>query len=306
MKYLLALILPVVFLASFQTERKAKPSQKYLLERSYSVKNTHSTGSYKIKVVIPDVVSCQNAKVLKSEHSDQPEERRTLSNGMENMVYNFNLQPGEEKILKLKWEVELSDMNALDKPQKVTPNAEDKELYLKPGTLYECDHPEVVKKSSELTAGKPSELEMAKSIYDYVKTNIKFKRFGSDSKGALYALQNNEGDCTEYAALIVAMCRAAKIPARLNGVMVLKGDTGSAGTDNHNHAEIFLSEYGWVPAEATFKNAVFGQMINYEIILRKGLKTDKGNAWFTFSMPTKFINFKEIKMLGHKWTKLTN
>jgi hypothetical protein len=34
------------------------------------------------------------------------------------------------------------------------------------------------------------------------------------------------------------------------------------------------------------------------------LRTDKGNAWFTYNVPTKYKDYKEIKMTGHKWSKI--
>ncbi|MBC7861556.1 MAG: transglutaminase domain-containing protein [Bacteroidia bacterium] len=311
-KLFFILLSALLVTASFFVNKKNKPPQKFLLERSYSVKNTSPTAAFKIKVNIPDVVSVQNAQVLKATYSTQPKERKTFANGMQQMIFELNLKPGEEQIIKLEWEIQLKDMNVLEtvkKPtlgaeEKETLGAEEKELYLKSGTLYECDHPEIVKKTAEIISGKTTELEKSKAIFDYVKNNITFHRFGAESKGALYALQNGKGDCTEYASLVVAMCRAAKIPSRLNGVMVLKTDTGSAGTDNHNHAEIFLEDYGWVPAETTFKSASLGDMFNFEIILRKGLRTDKSNGWFSFNVATKYNNLKEIKMLGHKWKKI--
>jgi hypothetical protein len=304
MKTFVTALLCLGILSSFISPGKPKPPQKFSLERSYSVKNTSPDQPFKIKVIVPDVVSCQGAKVLKSVYTIQPASRKALSNGTEQMTFELELQPGEEKIIGLQWDVLLHDTNMIAAPSKQLPlSAEDRELYLKSGTLYECDHPEVVSKANEITAGKSSDLEKAKSIFEYVKSNITYFRFGSDSKGALYALQNKKGDCTEFAALIVAMCRAVKIPARLNGVMVLKTDTGSAGTDNHNHAEVFLADYGWVPAEATFKTASFGQQFNFEIILRKGLRTDK-SAWHYYKIATKFKDFQEIKMLGHKWKKI--
>jgi hypothetical protein len=305
MKRFLAAFLCLGIAASFSPAGRDKEPQKFLLERSYSVKNTSADQAIRIKVNIPDVVSCHGAKILKSTYSSQPASRKTFSNGMEQMIFELNLQPGEEKIISLAWQMLLSEVNVLETPSEQSLSEEDRALYLQPGTLYECDHPEIVAKANEITTGKTTDLEKAKSIFEFVKSNIEFYRFGAESKGALYALQN-KGDCTEYAALIVAMCRASKIPARLNGVMVMKTDTGSAGTDNHNHAEVFLSDYGWVPAEATFKSASFGQQFNFEIILRKGLRTDKGNAWFSYNIAKKHNSFKEIKMLGHKWKKIND
>lgn len=97
---------------------------------------------------------------------------------------------------------------------------------------------------------------------------MKYVKFGSDNKGALYALQNKKGDCNEYAALIVALSKAAGIPARINTVMSMHKD-GKALYDNHNNAEVYL-DGKWLPAEPMFGVKEIGRLADDEIILRLG------------------------------------
>lgn len=290
--------------AGFAGKKDLRSPQKFRLERSYAIKNKSATEALAMRVFIPDVISYQNARVLQSEYSIQFMEKKPLPNGTEQLTFDLELAPAEEKKIRLQWHIELRGFNATAAPGAAELSGADRERYLKPGKYFESDNAEIAKKTGDIVAGQPNDFQKARAIFEFVRAHVAYERFGADTKGALYALKNRKGDCTEYAALIVAMSRAAGIPARLNGVMNLQNDNGSAGTDNHNHAEVYLADYGWVPAEATFKSLEFGEMHNAEIIVRRGLWTDTGTGWVSWSIPKKSDKIKEIKLLGHRWQKL--
>jgi len=54
----------------------------------------------------------------------------------------------------------------------------------------------------------------AENILNRVAGSIHFTGYQSDPHGALYALENKKGDCTEFMYLFTALCRANRIPAR--------------------------------------------------------------------------------------------
>jgi hypothetical protein len=104
-----------------------------------------------------------------------------------------------------------------------------------------------------------------KNIYDYVIDNMEYTMPSKRNRGAVKALQSGKGDCTEYADLFVAICRAKNIPARVvTGYTVGVDPTSS----KHNWAEVYLQEYGWVPFDpstgdienAIIRNRAFGRM----------------------------------------------
>lgn len=96
--------------------------------------------------------------------------------------------------------------------------------------------------------------------------------FGGD-RGALYAFEHKEGDCTEYSDLFIALCRAKGIPANfIEGVVYNSGATEREQIV-HNWAEIFIPEYGWIPVDATWGEDgkdYYGNMDNQHIIISKG------------------------------------
>lgn len=81
-----------------------------------------------------------------------------------------------------------------------------------------------------------------------------------NSVGALWALENRTGDCSEHAFLFVALCRAINIPANfINGIYTGNINATSWGVQNytdigHDWAEVYLPSQGWVWVDPTSGN----------------------------------------------------
>ena len=98
--------------------------------------------------------------------------------------------------------------------------------------------------------------EIVQDIFDFVTFRLDYKIFLEQDRGAKKALVQGEGDCTEYSELMVALCRARGIPARIQMGLVLKKN-GEVGY--HNWVEVFFEQFGWVsfdPTAADAPNAV--------------------------------------------------
>ena len=63
-------------------------------------------------------------------------------------------------------------------------------------------------------------------------------------------LKRGSGSCSEYTYTFVALCRAAGLPARSQGSIVVRGDDASIDEAFHRWAQIYLPNYGWVPVDA--------------------------------------------------------
>ena len=88
---------------------------------------------------------------------------------------------------------------------------------------------------------------------------------------ATYCLEQGHGECTEYAALFVGLCRAAGVPAR-----AVTGFRGSKANDWHAWAEFMLPDGRWIPVDPTqgehnlYNRAIsFGTADNRRIALCK-------------------------------------
>lgn len=85
-----------------------------------------------------------------------------------------------------------------------------------------------------------TEYDTAKAIYDWVRQNIQYAGYVADDRGALEALSQRRGDCTEYAYLVAALARANGMPARMVGGYVVDRDAAPKVEDYHNWAEVYF------------------------------------------------------------------
>lgn len=104
----------------------------------------------------------------------------------------------------------------------------------------------------EIAAGinSQSEIKMVKDIYDYVVDNMEYSIYKGEG-GAAYAALQKSGDCSEYADLFVALCRAKGIPARVVIGYVVEVDDED-DLPKHAWAEVYLEDYGWVQFDPTW------------------------------------------------------
>jgi len=105
-----------------------------------------------------------------------------------------------------------------------------------------------IKEVSGKITGKGRE-EIVQDIFYYVAGNLDYHIYFYQDRGAKQALKDGKGDCTEYSELMVTLCRAKKIPARIVMGMIPKSN-GEIGY--HNWVEVFFQEYGWVAFDPTW------------------------------------------------------
>lgn len=110
--------------------------------------------------------------------------------------------------------------------------------WLKSEWLIEADYLPIVTIAKQLQ--RESNGQTIEAIYIWVSKNIEYAGFIPDDLGALYALENRRGDCTEYAYLVAALARANKIPARVIGGYFADHDLTPKPQDYHNWAEVFV------------------------------------------------------------------
>ena len=135
--------------------------------------------------------------------------------------------------------------------------------FLKTEPHIESDHPEIVKLASSIKTDNP--IAFAQSAIRLVNRKLTYK-IQPGEYGAAFAVEKGEGDCTEYAALFVALCRAKGIPARTNAGFVL-----AEKWERHATAE-FLVSGRWIPVDVTGQrtNDVFIGHLPNNIIVTRG------------------------------------
>ncbi|MBN1163551.1 MAG: transglutaminase domain-containing protein [Candidatus Krumholzibacteriota bacterium] len=120
--------------------------------------------------------------------------------------------------------------------------------YLQPADMIESDHPEIIKKAQEITAGSPDSWEAMIRLSKWVSREISYDIPGGGS--ALNTFKTRLGECGAHSRLLAALCRAAGIPARVVwGCMYVPNQGGSFG--QHGWNEVYMGSAGWLPVDCT-------------------------------------------------------
>ena len=93
------------------------------------------------------------------------------------------------------------------------------EEYLKPTPAIDCETRSIKEKARELTSGQEKTTEKAKSLFYFVRDEIKYNPYSPfylpEHYRASTILARGEGYCVQKAVLLATLARAAGIPARL-------------------------------------------------------------------------------------------
>lgn len=146
----------------------------------------------------------------------------------------------------------------------VIPQRLDRDLRMFTGNSPNIDasHGLIRKASRELEEKAPdSAWKKVEAIYDFVREKVKYVE--GPIRNASDALKDGQGDCEDMTSLFVAMCRNAKVPARMVWI------------PGHCYPEFLLFDPDggthWYPCQAAGSRA-FGEMPEERPILQKGDK----------------------------------
>ena len=114
--------------------------------------------------------------------------------------------------------------------------------------------------ANQLTSGKSSVWAKAEAIFNWVRDNIDYEYYASTKYKATGTLSNKRGNCCDHANLIVALCRAADIPARYSHGKNCKFSSGL--NTGHVWAQIYVDGV-WYSADATSSRNKLGNIQNW-------------------------------------------
>ena len=151
----------------------------------------------------------------------------------------------------------------LTKPATVAPlTAAERQFYTEGTDLIPVDG--IVRQTADsITAGKQTEVEKARAIYEWIVENTfrdpNTRGCGIGDIAAMLKTGNLGGKCADLNALFIGLAMAAGLPARdVYGIRVAPSRFGyrSLGVGSevitkaqHCRAEVYLSDFGWVPVD---------------------------------------------------------
>lgn len=152
------------------------------------------------------------------------------------------------------------DLSAKGKPPKE--NRAELDHFLRSTKFMPTDG--IVKSTAmEITKGAQTDVEKAQLIYDWIVDNTfrnpKTRGCGLGDIRFMLETKDLGGKCADLNALYVGLARSVGLPARdVYGIRVAKSELGykSLGASSekitksqHCRAEVYLTEYGWVPVD---------------------------------------------------------
>ncbi len=101
------------------------------------------------------------------------------------------------------------------------------------------------------TAGKKSDLERAKALYDHVLRRMRYDKSGTRwGRGdAIYACDVKAGNCSDFHAYFIALSRSIGIPARFSIGATIPTDKNEGAIDGYHCWAEFFADGRWVPVD---------------------------------------------------------
>ena len=131
--------------------------------------------------------------------------------------------------------------------------------YLKATTNCQVNDASIKAKATELTKGLTSDMAKAKAIFNWVRDSVSYSFYYDTKYGAVNTLKYKTGNCVDHSHLLIALYRAANLPARyVHGTC--KFSSGS--TYGHVWAQV-LVDGKWYVADATSTRNSLGSVANW-------------------------------------------
>lgn len=144
----------------------------------------------------------------------------------------------------------------------------------------ESEDKEIVELADRITKGKTTDIEKARSIYEWVSNNINYDydklndQMSSDftgNYGALNTLKTKKGVCYDYSTLTAALGRAAGLK-----VKVVLGYSDGNKEALHNWNEFYVSSQNtWIKADASSASTSKTDNFNIEKFFITNIKTSE-------------------------------
>lgn len=218
--------------------------------------------------------------------------------------FDFSDMPPESEIeVQIKYRVKINQLaHDLENCQGELPT-----FFTQPELHIESQNPQILQLSAELSEGNQNACEQVRAFYDYIGNELVYS-FNGGNWGAQAALGKMGADCTEYASLMIALSRAAGIPAQyVEGLSYTPEGEEALARQEHAWLEVYLPGIGWTPMDPTLgrssitREQYFAKMPADHIIVTRGRNPSVlrgGSYWTYLYWPG---NSTQIKIEQEEW-----
>jgi transglutaminase/protease-like cytokinesis protein 3 len=218
------------------TGNQADITPSYPIQRtvkySFTVKNpnNHPVELAELQVISP--VQLSPFQKMGSINTSHPFETMEDHQGTKRMAFSIrDLPPFGSRNISITTSVELSERgHPIDSIQS--------EDFLQEERLIQFSHPAIQRIAKRLKTDEPR--KTVEKTYNWIVTNVKKSGYTRDDLGAVKALKNKSGDCTEFMYLFSALARANGIPTRNVAGFVARENRIVRPADYHNWNEAYV------------------------------------------------------------------
>jgi YVTN family beta-propeller protein len=123
-----------------------------------------------------------------------------------------------------------------------------RDRYLVDDAKFDFGNPIIRQAVLEAVGTETNPYWIARRIQQYCVDKLEYERVGGWNVAPM-VLKRGTGSCSEYTFVYIAMCRAAGVPARYAGAIVVRNDDASYDDVFHRWVEVYLPGYGWIPVD---------------------------------------------------------
>jgi hypothetical protein len=126
---------------------------------------------------------------------------------------------------------------------------------LEPTRYLQSDNEQIIELARRAVGDTKDAAEAAKKIETFVANYIENRSLSVGYATAVEVTESRQGDCSEFAVLTAAMCRAVGIPAQVvAGVAYVDDFLGNRGFGGHAWTQAYIGDK-WIGLDASFKGA---------------------------------------------------
>ncbi|MGF7118777.1 transglutaminase domain-containing protein [Methanobacterium oryzae] len=135
----------------------------------------------------------------------------------------------------------------------------DLQKYLNPTKNCQSDNANIKALAASLTKGISSTYDKGTKIFNWVRDNLSYEFYYNTKYGAVNTYQNKKGNCVDHSHLLIALARAAGIPAKyMHGTCNFTSGT----VYGHVWAQLYINGK-WYNADAISSRNTLGAINNW-------------------------------------------
>ena len=118
--------------------------------------------------------------------------------------------------------------------------------------------------AKKITKDKKTDLKKAEAIFNWVKNNFRYSRYGDTKYGGKKTIQLKRGNCVDTTHALVSLFRASKIPARyVNGKCKFTKGALAGVTVAHVWGQVLVGKR-WMAFDGIYKGNRLGYVKNWK------------------------------------------